>query len=502
MYRRISLSLKALPLRVVPFFAPPASAAIPRGGSNPDAGTLHRAMRGVRLPTEPGATLALDQSSLAVCLGTAATFDPARLRVVAAQLGRALVKMGASGATIEGTHSWDRDSHQRHSLGAALAEGLLLGTWRFDTLDGSASQRKPRLAELKVHIADRAAREGFARGLAIGDGVNHARHIAATPPNVAHPSWIAAEARRIGRSHGLKVRVLDHRQAEKLGMGGLIAVGKGSAIKPCLVVMEWSPRGRSRVAAAEHVVLVGKTITYDTGGYSLKVNNGMKGMKYDKCGGAAVLGAMRTIAALKVPIRVTGVLAVAENMVSESSYRPDDIITMNNGITVEVTNTDAEGRLVLADALSYACTTLKPTAIVDIATLTGGVGVALGHFCAGYFCENADLAGTLEAASAATGERVWRLPLWDPHREFMRSQHADIINSNPLRTAHPIQGAAFLSYFVDPKVPWAHLDIAAMAVSEGANDLTGAGPTGYGVRLLVELVAARTHGRATTSRRR
>jgi len=281
--------------------------------------------------------------------------------------------------------------------------------------------------------------------------------------------------------------VIDFKQAQRLGMGGLVNVGRASASKPALVILSHAPRRPAAAARREHLVLVGKTITYDTGGYSLKVNNGMKGMKYDKMGGMAVLGAMQAIAASKLPVRVTGILAVAENMVGGDAYRPDDIISMHNGVTVEVTNTDAEGRLVLADALSWACKELEPTAIVDMATLTGGVVVALGHFSAGYFCENDALRGRLESASLESGEKVWRLPLWPEHRDFMRGHHSDLINSNPQRSAHPIQGAAFLSYFVDEKVPWAHLDIAGVDSVERDTDLLVQGPTGWGVRLLADL---------------
>ena len=166
----------------------------------------------------------------------------------------------------------------------------------------------------------------------------------------------------------------------------------------------------------------------------------MKGMKYDMCGGAAVFGAMQTIAAMKLPIRVAAVLPCAENMVSDRAYRPDDIITMSNGVTVEVTNTDAEGRLVLGDALAYACSKLKPTQLVDLATLTGGVVVGLGHFCAGMWCNDRALRRNIESASEASGERVWRMPLWEEHRQFMRSRHADLWNSAPSRNAHPIPG--------------------------------------------------------------
>jgi leucyl aminopeptidase len=219
------------------------------------------------------------------------------------------------------------------------------------------------------------------------------------------------------------------------------------------------------------------------------VNNGMKGMKYDKCGGTAVLGAMHAIAAAGLPVKVTALLPAAENMVNGESFRPDDIITMENGVTVEVTNTDAEGRLVLADALSWGARTYRPTAIVDMATLTGGVVVALGSWCAGLMCNDADLRGRVERAADTSGDRVWHLPVWDEHRDYMRSQHADLINSNPGRLAHPLQGGAFLSFFVDPKTPWAHVDIAGTASVEGSSDLYAVpGPTGYGVRLLYELV--------------
>jgi leucyl aminopeptidase len=191
----------------------------------------------------------------------------------------------------------------------------------------------------------------------------------------------------------------------------------------------------------------------------------MKGMKYDKCGGCAVIGAMRAIAALKLPVHVIGLLPCAENMVSDDAYRPDDIITMYNGVSVEVTNTDAEGRLVLADALAYACK-------------------------AGVFCNDQKLLARVQDAADSSGERIWRMPLWKDHKEFMRAQHADILNSNPSRNAHPIQGAAFLAYFVDDKTPWAHLDIAGMGNVDKDTDLFVMGPTGYGVRLLVDLVEA------------
>ena len=356
-----------------------------------------------------------------------------------------------------------------------------------DSFDGTATRKEPRRARLAADADDREFADGIARGLAVGASVNEARRIAATPPNICTPDWVASQCRSLARAHGMRCSVISYAKAKSLGMGGLTAVGRGSAHKPCLVSLEHRPRSVSRAARGAHLVLVGKTITYDTGGYSLKVNNGMKGMKYDKCGGAAVIGAMHAIASLRIPLHVTALLPAAENMVSDDSYRPDDIITMHNGVTVEVTNTDAEGRLVLADALSWACRELAPTAIVDMATLTGGVVTALGKFSAGYFCNDDRLRSRVEDAARSTGEKVWQLPLWQEHRDYMRAQHADIINSNPSREAHPIQGAAFLAYFVDAGVPWAHVDIAGVSASEAPSDLCVPGPTGWGVRLLTSL---------------
>ena len=486
MHKSIRVANAPRSLRVIPIFAAAVKSALRLPTALQSHEGAQHALRVGAFSGEAGSVHAADDRTLLVGLGARDGFDLQRLRTVSAKLGRALVKMRATAIHLQ--HDWTGGvrSIGEFEAGSAVAEGLSIGIWRFDRLDGSASRREPRLAPLRIWSDRRDFRDGMNEGLVVAAGVNVARAIAATPPNIAHPQWIAAEAARIGRG-ALRVRRIDAARARALGMGGLLSVGQGSTRPPCLVTLDWNPPRRARGARDSHLLLVGKTITYDTGGYSLKVNNGIKGMKYDKCGGAAVLGAMRAIASLKLPVRVTGVLAVAENMVSDDSFRPDDIIKLHNGVTVEVTNTDAEGRLVLADALSYACKELKPTAIVDIATLTGGVGVALGSFCAGYFCENAALAGRVERAAQSTAELIWRLPLWEQHREFMRSQHADIINSNPLRSAHPIQGAAFLSYFVEPKLPWAHLDIAAVANSDGPNDLTGVGPTGWGVRLLVEL---------------
>ncbi|MFO0874861.1 MAG: leucyl aminopeptidase family protein [Phycisphaerales bacterium] len=427
-------------------------------------------------------------------LGQREELRQSNIRTIGARLVRGLERLGIDRASIEIASAIPRGVASRAEAGQALGEGIALGNWRFDEFDGTATNRPPRAGRLALSARDGAFASGIAKGIAIGDAVNYARRLAATPPNVCNPPWVAAEAKRLARSSGadrggrLSCRVIDFGEAKRLGMGGIVNVGRASTAKPCLVMIEHKPKRVAPAARGQRVALVGKTLTYDTGGYSLKINNGMKGMKYDKCGGTAVLGAMKAIADAAIPVHVCAFLPAAENMVAGDAYRPDDIITMYNGVSVEVTNTDAEGRLVLADALAYACKTFRPTAIVDLATLTGGVVVALGAFSAGLFCNDAGLRARVQAASDQTGEKIWHLPLWPEHREFMRSQHADVLNSNPKREAHPIQGAAFLSYFVDAGVPWAHLDVAGVSNTEGATDLCVAGPTGWGVRLLVELV--------------
>ena len=437
---------------------------------------------------ENGEVLAAGARHVLLGLGAPDAVTPASVRAAAARLVRALDRRKDKAILVDISAGFPRKRAEVESLGRAFGEGLAIANWRVDGFDGAATKKQPRGGTLAVDSGDADFRDGLGRGLLLGGAVNYARDIGATPPNVCNPAWVAAQARKMAKETGLKCTVIDHAKAKKMGMGGLVTVGHGSDSKGCMIHLAHVPKKRTRAAKGKKLVLVGKTLTYDTGGYSLKVNNGMKGMKYDKMGGCAVLGAMKAIAELGLPIEVHALLAAAENMVSGDSMRPDDIITMYNGVTVEITNTDAEGRLVLADALTYAERDLGATAIVDLATLTGGVVVALGHFCAGWFCNHEGLSRAIDGAAEASGERLWKLPLWKEHRDFMRGQHADLINSNPARSAHPIQGAAFLSYFVDEKTPWAHIDIAGVGNVDSAGELFVAGPTGWGVRLLADWV--------------
>lgn len=437
---------------------------------------------------EAGETFVLSSGNVLLGLGKKDELTADSLRVIAAKLVKRLDKLNVRNIVLALPLSAKTGAVDEFTAGRSIGEGMGLANWRVDEFAGKATKLKPPAPPLTVASVSSTIRDGLTQGLAIAASTNYARRVAATPPNICNPQWVAAEAKRLARDAGLRYRLINYEQAQRLGMGGLVNVGMGSANKPCLIILEHKPPRIARAAKDIKLALVGKTVTYDTGGYSLKINNGMKGMKYDKCGGMAVLGAMHAAATMKIPMHIMGILTCAENMVSDHSYRPDDIITMYNGVSVEVTNTDAEGRLVLGDALVYAQKDLGATHIIDLATLTGGIVVALGHFCAGLFCNDEPLRARMNKAADNSGEKLWLMPLWKDHKEFMRSQHADILNSNPMRSAHPVQGAAFLAYFVDEKIPWAHVDIAGMANVESDKDLFVAGPTGYGVRLLISLM--------------
>ena len=387
------------------------------------------------------------------------------------------------------------DALDAHALGRAIADGLSLANFNFNTFLGRAQKPDPKKADkpidLKVVLDDKSARAGFAEGLKIAQGVHTARTLACTPPNIANPKYIANACKNLAKKHALKCTVIDARRAKELHMGGLLAVGAGGSAPPCIVILEHAPAGTKN---QKPLLLVGKGVTFDTGGYSLKSDGG-KGMKYDKCGAMNVIGAMQAIANLKLKRRVVGVVGLAENMIDREAYRVDDILTFTNGVTCEITNTDAEGRLVLADCLAYGTKTYQPAAVIDFATLTGGVVVALGKKIAGCWSTDAKLMDKLRTAGETVGEPVWELPLNNDYRKMMQARHADLHNSAPVREAHPIQGAAFLSYFVGedaprqmPTTPWVHVDIAGTSNTYG-DVLMEKGPTGFGVRLATQLAA-------------
>lgn len=442
-----------------------------------------------------------------------ANFDgPVKLRAVPKALREALVAAAREGECFEavagGLRGWGMTPKQSakevrqayfewfsrvekagvesvHVVGSvdaqALGETLGIAVFQPNEFKGTATKARDERS-LTVSFADQAKQTLFERGLQVAESVNFSRRLSETPPNIATPDWMAEQARTLAESHGLSYAKLSGDDLIREQLTGLINVGKASENPPCMIRLEYRPEG----VTGNPVVLLGKTITYDTGGLSLKTREGMVGMKYDKNGGCAVLGAMHACATwLKPKVPVVAILVAAENCISDEAYRPDDVIAYRNGVTVEVTNTDAEGRLVLADGLCWACEKDSPRAIVDMATLTGGVVVALGSIFAGAFSNDETLAEALIASGNRTGEGLWRLPVNEDYRQMMKSPIADIVNSVPGRLAHPIQGAAFLSYFVADGVKWAHLDIAGTSVGDGKGP-TGKGATGFGVRLLAD----------------
>ncbi|MBU0639342.1 MAG: leucyl aminopeptidase family protein, partial [Planctomycetes bacterium] len=301
------------------------------------------------------------------------------------------------------------------------ALGMALAGFRFSEHkqpdSGQIQKVRIRVAsEDKAYVS--AKMPPVREAVTLAEAVNYARQIAHQPANVINPRTLAGEVRRLARQYKLKCTVLDFAQLRRLGMGGLVAVGRGAEHKPCLIRIEY--RGAPR--ARPNTVLVGKAITFDTGGYSIKPSAGLESMKFDKCGGATVLGIIKAAAALKLPCNLVGLVAAAENAVSREAYRPGDILKMANGKTVEVISTDAEGRLVLADALWYAQKYCKPTALIDFATLTGGVVTALGKLAAGLMSNDDALSAELGESGRRTHERLWRLPLWDEYRELIKGQ--------------------------------------------------------------------------------
>lgn len=411
-----------------------------------------------------------------VSLGESAKLDLARLRKAAAAATTWLIGERAAKATlwIGGLLPCDVRNAAAEWCGAMRIAGFRFGEMKKDDPKTPAHVAVELLAAEKPHVTARLPE--VAEAVSIADGVNYARRLAHRPPNVINPATLAQEARKLAQQHKLKFTLLDGPQLRRLSMNGLLAVGGGANPGPCLVRLDYRAAPRSKKC----VVLVGKSITFDTGGYSIKTS-GMETMKFDKCGGMTVLGVMKAVSELKLKCNVIGILAVAENAISAQAYRPADILRMASGKTVEVTNTDAEGRLVLADALWYAQKFCEPTSLIDLATLTGGVVTALGTCCAGLMSNNDDLAGELGEAGRRTHERLWRLPLWDDYRDLIKGIDSDIKNSSGTRSAHAIVGGMFLKEFVEDRVPWAHLDIAGAATTEDSKNATG-----FGVRLLVE----------------
>jgi len=420
-----------------------------------------------------------------VGLGDRAKATADTLRQAAGRAASKAVDLKA-GKAILSLHGDMPSSAADEGLGQAMAEGAHFGAYRYDEFVGKGKEGRP--ASIQITIAEpdaaraRAIGDGVKVGSILGESQNFARTMMYRPANVINPPSLAAAAKKLAAATpGLACSVLDEKQIRAKGMGGLLAVGQGSATQPRLIVLKYSPAK----ASGRKVGLVGKAVTFDSGGISLKPGEGMHEMKYDKSGGIAVLAAMKAIAAMKPRVNVYGIIPAAENMPGSRSYRPGDIITTYSGKTVEIQNTDAEGRMILCDAIHHAVK-LKCDVVVDVATLTGASVVALGEWRAALMSHSDRLVSQIEAASEACGENVWHMPCGEEYLELMKSKIADLKNIGG-KWGGACTAAAFLGEFAR-EVEWAHLDIAGAGMVDGSKRFGSPGSIGFGVRLLTTFV--------------
>jgi leucyl aminopeptidase len=434
------------------------------------------------LPGKAGATLLLRglpgvaaERVLLVGLGERKSFAEPAFRDAVRGAAAALRELGAKDAVLtlvdvavgKRPVSWN----VRHAV-----LGLREAFYRFDQLKTQKKPGAPALAEVILPVSAKAdLQAALKEAAATADGMALARTLGNLPPNICTPTYLAEEAGRIARQFKLPLKVLERRDMEKLGMGSFLAVARGSHQAPKLIVLEY--RGKKN---RKPLALVGKGITFDTGGISLKPAGEMDEMKYDMSGAASVLGAIRALAGMKAPVNVVGIIPACENMPGGAATKPGDVVTTLSGQTVEILNTDAEGRLILCDALTYA-ERFEPEAVVDIATLTGACVIALGHVATGLFSNDDKLAAEITAAADDAWDRVWRMPLWEDYQEQLRSNFADMANIGG-RPAGSVTAACFLARFTK-KQRWAHLDIAGTAWRGGREK----GSTGRPVPLLVRL---------------
>jgi len=410
-------------------------------------------------------------------LGKAEDFTPEKVRKL---VGKALkqaqkiksqaldIELSGLGAVVTGLE-----------LGRAIAEGAMLAAYKFDKY---ISERKDNpLKQINLIGQDAAVAQGIEQGFVLAEATNIARRLVDEPANVLTPAKLADEAEKIGEEYGFGVKVRDEAGIRALGMEAFLMVAKASDNPPRLIVMEH----RGNPESDEVLALVGKGLTYDSGGLSIKTPQGMVGMKGDMAGAAAVVGAMAAISKLKVKANVVGVVAACENMISGRAYKPGDIIGSMSGKSIEVLNTDAEGRITLADAVYYAVAKEKATKVLDIATLTGAAIVALGNVATAVLATDDDLFNKLQQASDLAGEKIWRLPHDEEYKELIKSDVADIRNTST-GGAGTITGGLFVGAFVE-KTPWLHLDIAGTAWTSKEGDYHPKGATGAGVRTMFHL---------------
>lgn len=421
-----------------------------------------------------------------VGLGKEKEFTPDKLRGAAAAGARAVRDLGVSSLLVPLDFARTGLSSQ-HSA-QALVEGMLLGLYQFKECKTKKNGRKDKAIATSTLLAATddelpGAKKGAQQAQSIAKAVYLARDLVSRPSNMATPEHLARAAKTIAAQHRLTCSVLDIKQLEKLKMDAFAAVARGSDTPARFIILEYKPRLKK---TAQAIVLVGKAITFDSGGISIKPAHGMEEMKTDMAGGAAVLGAVQAAAALKLPVHVVGLIPATENMPSGHALKPGDVVESMSGKTIEIISTDAEGRLILADALTYA-RKYKPAAVIDLATLTGACVIALGHTASGLMSTDDKLLEKIRAAADATGEKVWPLPLYEEYAEQIKSDIADLKNTGG-RPAGTITAGYFLKEFAG-EFPWAHLDIAGTAWTAKPRPYTPKGATGVGVRLLLELLS-------------
>ena len=459
-------------------------------GAQAIGGQLPRAIQAGRFDGDVGSlveVLAPDGSAasrvLVVGSGAAGAADRSAFEKIGGALAARLLTSGETSLTVDMT-GVDDIAIPPAEAAARVAFGAVLRAYRFDRYRTKlAAKQKPTLTEIAIVGAAPGAEAAFRRLQATADGVYLTRDLVSEPANIVYPESFVARAREALKGTGVEIDVLGESEMKALGMGALLGVSQGSVRDAQLLVMQWKG-GAEGVAP---VCFIGKGVTFDTGGISIKPAAGMEEMKWDMGGAGAVMGAMKAIATRKAKANVVGICGLVENMPGGNAQRPGDVVTTMSGQTVEVINTDAEGRLVLCDAIWYAQETFKPGVIVDLATLTGAMIISLGHEYAGIFSNDDELAGHLVASGLAAGDRLWRLPLGDAYDKLIDSQIADMKNVGP-RDGGSITAAQFIQRYVQPGVKWAHLDIAGMVWTQKAGALWDKGATGYGVRLLDQYV--------------
>lgn len=428
-------------------------------------------------------------------LGKKVAFEPDAVRTAFGVLARGLKGKGVKSISIH-IPSFVLGKVGPVEAGLAAVDGHALGSYEFTRYKSERTAPEERGMILALGKEHKDARAKLTEVLQderkLLDCVTWTRDVGNLPADVATPEYLAGVAVKLAQDAGLKVTVFDEKKLKSMGCGGILAVGGGSIHPPRLVILEYAgPSGKN----VKTVAVVGKGITFDSGGISIKPAPSMSEMKFDKSGAVAVMGIMKAAAELKVPARVIGVMSFAENLPGGSAYRPGDVVKAFNGKTIDILNTDAEGRVVLSDALSYAVATYDPDEVIDLATLTGACVVALGVDTAGLMTTDDTMATQLLASSEATGEKIWRLPLTDMHREMVKGEVGDLRNSTELPMAGTLTAGAFLSEFVNGK-PWAHLDIAGTGWvgKTGAQyvpSYTPSGCTGFGVRLITHYLKGR-----------